>query len=90
MIRDIEILSHDMEVQMQLAQEKLENSSNLKTAQRKVKLQKMREIERDIKKEKMTRIKNMLGKLDRQARAVGQLKTNEHQIRMSFLYSRFQ
>ena len=82
MIRDIEILSHDMEVQMQLAQEKLENSSNLKTAQRKVKLQKMREIERDIKKEKMTRIKNMLGKLDRQARAVGQLKTNEHQIRM--------
>ena len=82
MIRDIEVLSHDMEIQMQLAQEKLQNSSNLKNAKRKIKIQKMKEIERDIKKEKMNRIKNMLGKLDRQAKAVGQLEANELQIRM--------
>ena len=81
-MKEIEVLSHDLEIQMQLAQEEMGKSTKVRKVKEKVKKQKMKELEKEIKKDKMLRMKKMFHKLERQAKVINQLKVNELDIRM--------
>jgi hypothetical protein len=81
-MRELQMLSQEMDHKMQMAQEQLKKTSNVKKIKRQIKRQKLKEIERDIKKDKMERMQTMFRKLDRQAKMVQQLTMNELDVRM--------
>jgi hypothetical protein len=82
MMQELQKLSRDMDVQLELARENMEKTTNARRAKNKVKRRKMMEIEQDIKSQKMLRMQQMFSKLDRQAQAIKHLKLNEREVRM--------
>ena len=67
---------------MQMAENELKKTSNVRKIKRQVKRQKLKEIERDIKKDKMQRMQKMFMKLEKQAKVLQQLEMNELDVRM--------
>jgi hypothetical protein len=81
-LRELQMLSQEMDHKMQMAEYNLKKTSNVQKIKRQVKREKLKEIERDIKKDKMERMQNMFKKLDKQAKVMQQLKMNELDVRM--------
>lgn len=81
-MQELEKLTHEMDVQMQLAEESMGRVADVRKVKEKVRRQKLREIEREVKKGKMERMGQMLMKLQRQAEVVGRLQVEERSVRM--------